>query len=125
MLIKDIKDQKYFRSADGCILCELLHRKNEDFDLKAGYSIAHAVVPAYEKTVPHRLKESSEVYYILSGKGIMHIDGEEAEVYPGQAVYIPPGAVQYIENSGDSDLIFLAIADPEWSEADEEISENA
>jgi len=121
MHIKDIKDQEYFRSADGCILCELLHRKNEDFDLRTGYSIAHAVVPLNEKTVPHRLRESSEVYYILSGRGIMHIDGETGDVSPGQAVYIPPGSLQYIENSGDSDLIFLAIADPEWSEDDEEI----
>jgi mannose-6-phosphate isomerase-like protein (cupin superfamily) len=121
MHIKDIKEEEYFRSADGCILCELLHRKNEDFDLKIGYSIAHAVVPACEKTVPHRLKGSSEVYYILSGKGMMHIDDESKEVFPGQAVYIPPGAVQYIENTGDSDLIFLAVADPEWKGKDEEI----
>lgn len=51
----------------------------------------------------------------------MHIDGESASVRPGQAVFIPPGAVQYIENTGADDLAFLAIVDPQWRAGDEEL----
>ncbi|MBN2734043.1 MAG: cupin domain-containing protein [Methanomicrobiaceae archaeon] len=125
MLIRDIKDAEYFRSGDNCILCELLHPKNSEnyggAKLFMNYSLAHAIVPGGEKTIPHRLFKSSEVYYILSGEARMHIGDESEDLSAGQAVYIPPGCVQYIENTGDSDLIFLAVASPEWNESDEEI----
>ncbi|MCK7511883.1 MAG: cupin domain-containing protein [Desulfobacterales bacterium] len=44
--------------------------------------------------------KSAEVYYVLEGRGLMHVGDETAEVAAGQAVYIPPGAVQFIENRG-------------------------
>ena len=47
--------------------------------------------PQGEITYNHRLK-TSEVYYILKGRGIMYIDDESAEVKKGQAVYIPPNS---------------------------------
>jgi len=106
---------------DGSILCELLHPGREEGDIPMRYSIAHAIVPKGTSTLPHRLKVSSEVYYILSGAGRMHIDGESASVRSGQAVFIPPGAVQYIENTGADDLAFLAIVDPQWRVGDEEL----
>jgi mannose-6-phosphate isomerase-like protein (cupin superfamily) len=53
----------------------------------------------------------------------MHIDEESLEVGAESAIYIPPGARQYIENTGDSDLEFLCIVDPAWREEDEEIFE--
>ncbi len=50
----------------------------------------------------------------------MHIDEESLEVGPDCAVYIPPQAMQYIENTGNSDLKFLCIVDPAWRKEDEE-----
>ena len=52
---------------------------------------------------------------------MMFIDNESEPVEPGSTVYIPPGAAQYIENTGDHDLIFLCIVDPAWQPEDEEI----
>jgi mannose-6-phosphate isomerase-like protein (cupin superfamily) len=49
----------------------------------------------------------------------MHIDEESLEVGPECAVYIPPQAMQYIENTGNSDLKFLCIVDPAWRKEDE------
>ncbi len=51
----------------------------------------------------------------------MHVGPEQAEVGPGQAVYIPPGEVQFIENIGAGELAFLCVVDPAWRAADEEI----
>ena len=125
MLIRDIKDAVYFRSGDNCILCELLHPKNSEKygceDIPMDCSICHAIVPKGESSLPHRLKSSSEVYYILSGSGRMYIGDEFEDVGCGQAVYISPGSVQYIENKGESDLVFLAIVSPKWDESDEEV----
>lgn len=118
MFIRDWQKCEEFIAGDNTILRELLHPVKAD--LKLRYSLAHATVKPKESSRPHRLK-TSEVYYILEGEGAMYIDDESANVHPGQAVYIPPGARQYIHNPGDSDLIFLCIVDPAWRPEDEEV----
>jgi mannose-6-phosphate isomerase-like protein (cupin superfamily) len=118
MFIKDIQDWKEFLAGDNTILRELLHPDKANLDLR--YSLAHAMLKPGKTSQPHRLK-TSEVYYILEGEGIMHIDDETENVYPGQAVYIPPDSGQFIRNSGNSDLKFLCIVDPAWRKEDEEV----
>jgi mannose-6-phosphate isomerase-like protein (cupin superfamily) len=118
MLVKDISGIRSFVSGDGALLRELLHPAGDSVGLR--YSLAHAVVEPGRRTLPHRLA-ATEVYYILSGSGIMHVDGETREVRSGQAVYIPPGAVQLIENTGSVILSFLCVVDPAWRPEDEEV----
>jgi len=118
MLIKRLKDCYEFTAGDGSALRELLHP--DKANLKIRYSLAYAKVAAGQATKPHKLK-SSEVYYITEGQSLMHIDEEASEVNAGCAVYIPPGSMQYIENTGDSDLTFLCIVDPAWRQEDEEV----
>ncbi len=118
MFIKDLRSCEEFIAGDATHLRELLHP--DKADLKIGYSLAHALVKPGQTSIRHRLR-SSEVYYILKGRGLMHIDGDSSEVGPGQAVYIPPHAVQCITNTGESDLEFLCIVDPAWRQEDEEV----
>lgn len=120
MLIRDIHTASYFTSRDGCMLCELLHPKNEP-DLAMDMSLCHAVLTRGERTVPHRLDHQTEVYYILAGEGRMHVGEGNAVLSSGQAALVPPGAVQWIENIGQEDLVFLAICQPQWTERDEVI----
>lgn len=121
MLIRDIKDCNYFKALDNTILCELLHPERENEDLKINYSIAHAILKAGESSLVHRLKTSIEIYYILEGNGIMHIDNESKDVQPGQVIYIPANSKQYIENTGSNQLKFLAMVYPMWNKEDEEL----
>ncbi|CEO88319.1 hypothetical protein SSCH_1720002 [Syntrophaceticus schinkii] len=51
----------------------------------------------------------------MEGEGVLHVDKEIVNVKPGRAVYVPPGAVQYLENTGDGELSFLCIVDPMWT----------
>ncbi len=118
MFVKDLKNCKEFIAGDNAILREILHPDKED--LKLRYSLAHAIIRRGETSYRHKLKHS-EVYYILEGKGMMYIDNESGEVRPGQAVYIPPNAIQYIKNTGQGDLKFLCIVDPAWRPEDEEV----
>ncbi len=118
MIIKSLAGAAGFRAGDASFLRELIHPDKEPLEI--GYSLAHAVVKPGEKTLPHRL-EGSEVYYLLEGRGLMRVDDERAEVEAGQAVYIPPAAVQSIENIGASDLAFLCIVDPAWRPEGEDI----
>ena len=121
MFLKHLKDSKEIIAGDDSILRELLHPEKQDLQIR--YSLAHAKVLPGRATKPHRLK-TSEVYYIIAGNGLMHIDKESFDVSPDSAVYIPPHATQYIENTSDSDLIFLCIVDPAWRKEDEEVFES-
>jgi mannose-6-phosphate isomerase-like protein (cupin superfamily) len=118
MIIRDVKDCREITAGDGSALREILHPDRGPFPL--GYSLARAVVKPGGKTRPHRLK-SSEVYYILEGRGLMHVEGETAGVAAGQAVYIPALHAQHIENAGPGDLVFLCVVDPAWKPEDEEV----
>ena len=56
----------------------------------------------------HEHTDDYEVYYILSGKGKVLDNGEVVEVGAGDVVYAID-TEHYIENSGDEDLVFLAV----------------
>ena len=120
MIIKDLSETEEFLAGDRTRLRELFNPAKEQLSLRC--SLAHAAVAPSAKTKRHRLR-TSEVYYVLEGQGLMHIGRESAPVKPGQAVYIPPGAVQWIENTGADSLIFLCIVDPAWRPEDEEVLE--
>jgi mannose-6-phosphate isomerase-like protein (cupin superfamily) len=70
----------------------------------------------------HRLY-SDEVYYFLAGRGMFHTDGHSSPIESGMVVYVPPGAEQWVQNSGDCKLEFLCFVDPAWKPEDEHIME--
>ena len=111
MLVRKLKDCQEFVAEDNCLLRELLNPLKEKLEL--GYSFAVAKVASGNKTALHALTYS-EVYYIIKGSGIMHIDDESKQVESGTIIYIPPHAKQYIENTGKTDLEFICIVDPAW-----------
>ncbi len=118
MIVRSLEGIAGFKAGDASFLKELLHPAKEP--LAIGYSLARAEVAAGARTLPHRL-ESAEVYCIVEGRGLMHVGDEQAEVAAGDAIYIPPGAVQFIENTGAGRLSFLCIVDPAWRAEDEKI----
>jgi mannose-6-phosphate isomerase-like protein (cupin superfamily) len=54
----------------------------------------------------HQQKED-EIYYVLSGRGVMTIDGKSFEVTPGTAVLTRPGSSHGLKQSGSEDLVIL------------------
>jgi mannose-6-phosphate isomerase-like protein (cupin superfamily) len=118
MLIQKLSDCPEFIAGDGTQLRELLHPDKQAIAIR--YSLAHAIVPAGKTSIPHSLT-TTEVYYILSGVGEMHIDGETQLIEPGDAVYIPPHAKQFVHNPGSEPLIFVCMVDPAWRKEDETI----
>ncbi|MFW9789515.1 MAG: cupin domain-containing protein [Candidatus Thorarchaeota archaeon] len=121
MIVKKLKDLKKIIALDNTTIREMLNPRHDKTPLHLGYSLAHATLPPKKTSLPHRFKTASEVYYILNGNGIMYIDNEAEKVGPGDTIYIPPQAMQYIENTGQSDLEFLCIVYPEWQPDAEEL----
>ncbi len=116
MFKKSLDEAPEFIAGDKTILRELLQPDKDN--VPTGYSIAHAQVMPGKASVPHRLA-GSEVYHILQGTGIMCIDDESEHVKPGDTIFVPPKASQYIVNTGNDELTFICIVEPAWKEEDE------
>ncbi len=108
--IKQQDLNKEFYTPEKCYITELSNTP-EDPDV----SIARARVKPGVTTSWHRLKETTERYCIISGKGSVEI-GElpPQELTAGDVAIIPPMCRQRITNIGTEDLIFLAICTPRF-----------
>jgi len=54
----------------------------------------------------HTQKED-EIYYVLSGRGQMTLDGKTVDVTPGTAVLTRPGSSHSLKQTGTEDLVVL------------------
>ena len=52
---------------------------------------------------PHE-HPTHEFYFVMSGRGVMIVAGEERDVSPGDLVYIPPDAVHSLVTIGDDPI---------------------
>jgi mannose-6-phosphate isomerase-like protein (cupin superfamily) len=86
------------------------------------YSLAQFTLGSGKKSKLHKIS-SSEIFYILEGIGILHIDDESHHLEKDDSVYVPPNSKQFIENIGTNDLKFLCIVEPAWKEDDEVLLE--
>lgn len=61
---------------------------------KGGYLelIGEFVVEAGGHVHPHS-HHTHEFYYVIGGRGVMTIEGEDKDVVPGDTIYIPPDTV--------------------------------
>ncbi|MDO8890485.1 MAG: cupin domain-containing protein [Sulfurimicrobium sp.] len=96
---------------EGCYILELLNTPDDPH-----VSIARARVPPGVTTRLHRLRGIVERYVILSGSGRVEVGGQAPrEVAAGDTVTIPAMHSQRIANSGEVDLVFLAVCTPRFT----------
>jgi mannose-6-phosphate isomerase-like protein (cupin superfamily) len=105
-------DDEFFIEEQCYIVEQLNHPDNPEL------SIARARVRPGVTTRWHKLNDTSEHYYILSGQGRVEIgDLAPTDIFAGAVVVIPPDCRQRICNTGKEDLIFLAICTPRFTPA--------
>ena len=101
-------DEYYFE--EGCYILELSNSECDD-----AVSIARARVEAGQCTKWHSLIDTVERYVIVSGSGRVEVGQEEAKIVnTGDVVLISAGLRQRIHNTGDEDLVFMAICTPRF-----------
>lgn len=112
MFVRNLDDCAAIIANDLSELRELFNPLKDPVGVSC--SLAQAVVQPGERTIRHHLEVAAEVYYLLSGTGLMHVDAEARAVRAGDAILIPPGSVQFLENTGEEPLTFLALVEPAW-----------
>jgi mannose-6-phosphate isomerase-like protein (cupin superfamily) len=65
---------------------------------------------------PHAHAGQEEVFYCLSGQGLIRVGEEEAEITPGSCVFVPEGTShQLVNTQADRDLRVLSASAPPFS----------
>lgn len=111
MFVNNAKDAHPFVAADLSEVRLLVDRANSAI---ASVSLAHATVAVGAETVWHRLDSTDEIYFILTGRGLVSVGDESREVRPGDTVWIPAGVPQKIRNLGPKPLAFLCACGPAY-----------
>jgi mannose-6-phosphate isomerase-like protein (cupin superfamily) len=65
---------------------------------------------AHVETHSHKVQE--QIYHVLSGEGVLTLDGERHLVRANDVTYIPPGVVHEFHCTGTEPLVFLVITSP-------------
>lgn len=60
----------------------------------------------------HKHDAEEHAFYVISGAGIMNIEGEKIPVAPGDAVFVPPGKMHQISSTGDAPLKYVVLYSP-------------
>src|SRR5215813_9277949 len=74
---------------------------------RTGVSIVH-IAPGKESFIYHSHQFEEEWIYVLSGRGIAEIDGQEHEVGPGDFMgFATPSVAHHLKNPFDGELVYL------------------
>jgi mannose-6-phosphate isomerase-like protein (cupin superfamily) len=65
---------------------------------------------AFVELHSHEIQE--QVYHVLEGEGLMHIDGKPQVVRKHDVIFLPPGVKHDIANTGLVDLVFIVVTSP-------------
>jgi mannose-6-phosphate isomerase-like protein (cupin superfamily) len=93
-----------FTTKDGSTIREYLHTPAQ--------SLAEATLAPGQSTQRHHHRRSEEIYLILDGGGRMEVDGEERDVWAGDAILIPPGAWHTLVAGEDGARLLCCCAPP-------------
>ena len=115
MDIRNLNEVPAFTTKDGSEIRELLADRNSSI---VKQSLAEARLAPGLSTTPHYHPITEEIYYILTGEGLMRIADESRRVGPGDAIAIPPGMTHQITNTGREELRFLCCCAPGYQHDD-------
>jgi len=81
----------------------------DELDLKGvGIGLIHLKAGKGYKFL-HQHEEQEEIYFILEGKGLIVIDGEEIELNQGDIIKIDPEGKRALKASDESNLIAICV----------------
>ena len=82
-------------------------------DLGANHVDLVIVPPGADIGVHTHALSNQELYIVVSGEGIMTVDGKEARVGPGHVVVNRPGGTHALRNPGSEEIRIVVVELPE------------
>jgi mannose-6-phosphate isomerase-like protein (cupin superfamily) len=117
MVVTQRNSVPVFVTKDASLIRELMAPRCAPGTIVA-QSLAEATLPPGAATQPHYHPYTEEIYYLLTGSGLMRFPDSERPVGPGDAIAIPPGTPHQLVNQGAEELILLCCCAPAYSDDD-------
>jgi mannose-6-phosphate isomerase-like protein (cupin superfamily) len=57
--------------------------------------------------IGYHVQQEDEIYYVLSGRGVMTLDGKPVDVVPGTAILTRTGSSHGLKQTGAEDLVII------------------
>ena len=105
--LKNVSEAEPLEDTCGQIR-ELYHSDN--------MSIAHVTIK--DKALSHMHRKMEEVYFILSGNGLLYIGEERFKMLVGDTISIPQNTYHHLENLTFKPLELLVITHPRYNISD-------
>jgi len=116
MIVVNRDSAKVIKTAHGSELRPLIDRTTSKITV---CSLAEEVLPPGRAVTPHHHRELEEIYYILSGSGLMTVGHESVDVRSGDAIYVPRGHRHTLQNTGSEPIRLLVACGPAFYYEDE------
>ena len=81
------------------------------FDSAKYFCDLYCLKPGQDQRV-HSHAESDKIYFVLRGRGVFHIAGEEKDLGTGEIVLAKPGQDHGVKNASNDDLVLLVFMTP-------------
>src|SRR2546421_7984903 len=81
------------------------------FDSTRYFFDVYCLKPGQDQRV-HAHAESDKIYFVIRGKGLFHIAGDEFELGEGQTVVARPNQTHGVRNASSEDLVVLVFMTP-------------
>ncbi|NOX35421.1 MAG: cupin domain-containing protein [Deltaproteobacteria bacterium] len=109
MIVRNINDEKVlettYRAHGGAIAQMILDRRTLQ---ELGFLAIARLEPGNE--IKSHIDPMEEIYFVVSGTGMMRVDDDEQQVKPGDATWIPAGSAHSLLNNGPDILVILVVA---------------
>jgi len=109
MIVRNVNDREVmettYRAHGGAVAQMILDRRV----LREIGFLAIATLPAGNRIESH-VDPMEEIYFVVSGSGVMGVGEEEQEVGPGDAVWISAGDPHELLATGEEPCVVLVVA---------------
>lgn len=91
-------------SHDADIVKRVLLSESE---LPGSVRLSHALFSPGQKTAAHNHENICEVFYVLSGRGLMTVNGVDYPLTQGSCLKIEAGELHELGNTGETDMAVI------------------
>ena len=109
MIIVNRKHAGIINTAHGSEIRPLIDRTTSNI---TQCSLAEEMLPPGCAVTPHYHRDIEEIYYLVSGRGLMTVGDEIQEVNAGDAVYVPRGHRHTLQNTGTETIKLILVCGP-------------